>query len=77
MLFPWNSVKMNGVAVSSSPPKSMKDLLGIRDHANADGALEDHKHQEKTALVLLSLPKMRSDNILQGEFISNHIRYFS
>ena len=42
---PRDGVKMNGVTVSSSPPKSMKDLLGIKD----DGTSQDTKHQEKAA----------------------------
>ena len=46
---PKNSVKMSGAVVSSTPPKSMKDLLGIKDPGVIDGATEDPKHQEKTA----------------------------
>ena len=46
---PQDSVKMSGAVVSSTPPRSMKDLLGIKD--TDDKMEDDPKHQEKTAYV--------------------------
>jgi len=45
---PKNGVIMSGAIVSTTPPKSMRDLLGIKDPASGDST-EDPKHQEKTA----------------------------
>lgn len=46
---PKDSVVMSGAVASTTPPKSMKDLLGIKDPASPEGV--DPKHQEKTAYV--------------------------
>ena len=54
---PQSGVKMNGGVASSTPPKSMRDMLGIKEHATSSGSSDDHKHQEKTALV--RLPRLR------------------
>ena len=44
-----DGVKLSGAKVSTTPPRSMKDLLGIKDPGVTDGATEDPKHQERTA----------------------------
>ena len=44
---PMGSVKMNGGVASATPPKSMKEMLGLKDPSPA--GTEDSKHQEKTA----------------------------
>ena len=44
-------VKMNGAVASTTPPKSMREMLGLKDpkEPSPQRSSEDAKHQEKTA----------------------------
>ena len=50
---PKEGVKMSGAAVSTTPPKSMRDILGIKDNSTASGnggnGEDAQKQREKTA----------------------------
>ena len=40
---------MNGALVSTTPPKSMREMLGLPDPNSSKTIDDDDKHQEKTA----------------------------
>ena len=48
---PKESVKMSGAVDSATPPKSMREMLGLKDpmEPSPQESMDDPKHQEKTA----------------------------
>ena len=50
---PKESVKMSGAVASTTPPKSMREMLGLADpkDPSPQESMDDAKHQEKTAYV--------------------------
>lgn len=46
---PKNSVEVNGAVASTTPPKSMREMLGLADPSPSNNTDDDQKHQEKTA----------------------------
>ena len=40
---------MSDAAASTTPPKSMREMLGLADPTPSNSTDDDHKHQEKTA----------------------------
>lgn len=46
---PKNGVVMSGAVVSTTPPKSMREMLGLADPSPSSSTDDDQKHQEKTA----------------------------
>lgn len=74
------NVIMSGAIVSTTPPKSMIELLGVKNETQGDSkTTDDAKHQEKTAWVF-QLPVQVCCFILmqgQGEFIANHLWYLT
>lgn len=45
---PKDGVKMSGAVASTTPPKSMREMLGL-DKPNSQNSTDDAQHQEKTA----------------------------
>ncbi|KAL9125076.1 MAG: hypothetical protein Q9217_005670 [Psora testacea] len=70
---PREGAEMSGTVVSATPPKSMKDMLGIKDGTASEASTQDSKHQEKTAENLsqtisgISLNKTASPKIQSQE----------
>ena len=46
---PKNSVLISGTVASTTPPKSMREMLGLADPGPSNSTDDDQKHQEKTA----------------------------
>lgn len=46
---PEDSIVMSGAAASTTPPKSMREMLGLADPIPSNSTDDDEKHQEKTA----------------------------